>query len=1038
MAYSINSQQISVKISDSSRNYYNKSNPNINKQTVSIIGNSLLGLPFIPSFSNEFLFSENGINDFNNFSTTNGTFIDNLKKYDNNILPYISSYAVLQNQGQLNFTKILGLDLSKDKNTNKYQGLNPGFEIKNNQKIYCFYLNLSKKDSSLLNNINYNILNDEANQNIFIGYIVTDSNVSLNVSKISDNEFLLKIIGANYLINNNSSKSQKHLQDYVFNNITNDSAFNEVNFSFNKTSQEDIFWKDVLNLNYKRLKDFGYCFINYVDGLNNLFDSFNINSCNLLDLTNVSLKNFQEEYKYAETPWIVSQGFYGANDNHDRTDLSLRVNKLFKIHAINPGSFSNNLAIKIIPRSLGDEENFASFDLFLINKKNEEIIWGVNNLNLDKSSENYICRVIGSQKIFFDLNTKNVCVEGEYINQNPWIRIEISDYIESNNFKKYSIPAGFLGYKRKIQHTDQEGKIIYNLNNYSKIIQLDQFNFKKLSKKHAWGKNFKNIKSINNNENIFESFQSIINPYQDQINYTYKSTIKNKISQLNYISYNYNDLIQERNIELDEYLNKNYYQEDDNDDFKNEDMFHLEKIILLNEKIKNINNYIQRWDLAKYIQSGENINVLLNENFEWNHLFENKNDVEKILYYFTITNKNTVYKNSKSIDSVEETAKFDDETSVLSFVLDLNGGFDGLNIFDIDEYCINDKGLEKSQYLRELYKIAIDCIINKSNGQNEIIYLPEIYNKEVIEYLVNQNFARNSLLIIDKPLYNINNSIIYCNQLTELDKSSEPKFNWSLKKYKYKYIGDIDITSDDNIDINKTILNLTNDYTFSNISTFFNYSLIEILGISRLTNDNITRQFFIPSGLIAIYILMNYDNISNNKMNPISNILLNNIGDFQIKLNYLNILNHDHPRLLENQKLFNNLKVNMIYKDIINGINTFTFFSNKTNEFERNSDVLSRLNISNVLLDIKKKIEFLSLNFIFEQIKSQDDVLKKLNSLYSLLLTQYKVKGEILDFKIKLDSESTSIEDLINNLIKGAIYLKFPGQKNIEIVKIDI
>jgi len=1036
MAYSINSQQVSIKISDSSRDFYIKSNPNINKQTVSIIGNSLLGLPFVPSFSNEFLFTENGINDFNNFSTKNGTFIENLKEYDQNILPYISAYSVLENQGQLNFTKILGLDLSKDKNQTKYNGLKPGFQIKNTQKIYCLYLNVSKKDLTLLNNINFNILNDQENQNIFIGYIITDENVSLNISSLNDDEFLLQITGSNYLINNNSSKSQKFLQDYVFKNVSNDKPFNEVSFSFNKTDQDDIFWKNVLNLNYKRLKDFGYCFINYADGLNNLFDSFKINSCNLLNLTNVQLKDFQEEYTYAETPWVVSQGFYGNSEYNDRTDLSLRVKKLFKIHAINPGKFSNNLGIKIIPRSLGDEENFASFDLFLINKKNEETIWGITNLNLDKESENYICRVIGSQKIFFDLNTKNICVEGEYVNQNPWIRIEISDYIESNNFKKYSVPTGFLGYKRKIEHNSNG--IIHNLLNYSKIIQTDVNNPKKLSKKHAWGKNFKNIKFINNNDNLFESFQAVIDPYIDQVNYTFKNTIKYNKPQLNYICYNYEDLIQERSIELDEYLNKNFYQNDIDDAFKNEDMFHLEKIVLLNEKVKNINNYIQRWDLSKYIHTGENINTLLNSNFEWNHLFENKTDVEKILYYFTISNKNTVYKSTKSIDSIEETQKFDDETSVLSFVLDLNGGFDGLNIFDIDEYSINNKGLEKSQYLRELYKIAIDCIMNQSNGQNEIIYLPEIYNNDVIEYLISQNETRDSLLILDKPLYNVNNSIIYCNQLVDLDKSIEPRFNWSFKKYKYKYIGDVDIISNDEIDINKTILNLTYDYNLSNISTFFNYSLIEILGSSRLTNDNITRQFMVPTGLIATYVLMNYDNISNNKMNPISNILLNNIGDFQIKLNYCNILNHDHPRLLENQKLFNNLKVNMFYLDIINGINTFTFFSNKTNGFEKNSNVLSRLNISNVLLDIKKKIKFVSLNFIFEQIKSQDDVLRKLNSLYTLLLTQYKTNGEILDFKIKLDAESTSLEDLINNLIRGAIYIKFPGQSNIEIVKIDI
>ena len=76
---------------------------------------------------------------------------------------------------------------------------------------------------------------------------------------------------------------------------------------------------------------------------------------------------------------------------------------------------------------------FRSFHIHLIDKKGENKIYEFNNLNLNPDSQDFIGRVIGTARKYYDHDIKRIVEEGDYAIQNPWIRVEISEQVINLN-----------------------------------------------------------------------------------------------------------------------------------------------------------------------------------------------------------------------------------------------------------------------------------------------------------------------------------------------------------------------------------------------------------------------------------------------------------------------------------------------------------------------------------------------------------------------------------------------------------------------------
>jgi len=136
----------------------------------------------------------------------------------------------------------------------------------------------------------------------------------------------------------------------------------------------------------------------------------------------LDFNNYKEQYRWAVSPWIVSEMKGSANN--------VELNKLFRFHSISDGSNSNTefkVSIENIDPSTGKFDvvirDFYDSDLYT--NPYEKFL----SCDLVPGSPNYIALKIGS-------------TDGMYNSKSRYVTVEV---IESDEVKN-SIPAGFLGY----------------------------------------------------------------------------------------------------------------------------------------------------------------------------------------------------------------------------------------------------------------------------------------------------------------------------------------------------------------------------------------------------------------------------------------------------------------------------------------------------------------------------------------------------------------------------------------------------------------
>jgi len=137
---------------------------------------------------------------------------------------------------------------------------------------------------------------------------------------------------------------------------------------------------------------------------------------------NCDLNNYASPYRYASTPWIVSnlKGDY----NH------IELNKLFRFHTISDGT-NSNYEIKISIENIRPDEGVFDVVVRDINDSDEFImpLEKFSKCTLTPGDRNYIGYKIGT----FD---------GIYETKSKFITVEIAE----GTAVEHSAPAGFLGY----------------------------------------------------------------------------------------------------------------------------------------------------------------------------------------------------------------------------------------------------------------------------------------------------------------------------------------------------------------------------------------------------------------------------------------------------------------------------------------------------------------------------------------------------------------------------------------------------------------
>lgn len=155
---------------------------------------------------------------------------------------------------------------------------------------------------------------------------------------------------------------------------------------------------------------------------NNYDNMYYMNTGEMISPLLCDLNNYKDSYRYASTPWFVS--------NLKGDAFNYELNKLFRFHTISDGDVSNQ-EIKVSIQNIKPDNK--TFDVIIRDIKDSDesviILEKFSNCTLIPGDKTYIAYKIGS----FD---------GVYESKSKYITVEVNENLTTEN----SIPCGFLGY----------------------------------------------------------------------------------------------------------------------------------------------------------------------------------------------------------------------------------------------------------------------------------------------------------------------------------------------------------------------------------------------------------------------------------------------------------------------------------------------------------------------------------------------------------------------------------------------------------------
>lgn len=162
-----------------------------------------------------------------------------------------------------------------------------------------------------------------------------------------------------------------------------------------------------------------------------------------LNTTNVpNYDGFEDRFKTASSPWVISQKFGGAYQN------------LFKVWMLDDGAVENvKISIENINPSTTDTYQYGSFDLvvrpFSDYDSNKVVLEQFRGVNLDPTSNRFIGRIIGDSNTYFNFDAsegkQRLHTEDGYANKSSLIRVEISEAVKAGEMNATALPTGFRG-----------------------------------------------------------------------------------------------------------------------------------------------------------------------------------------------------------------------------------------------------------------------------------------------------------------------------------------------------------------------------------------------------------------------------------------------------------------------------------------------------------------------------------------------------------------------------------------------------------------
>lgn len=667
-------------------------------------------------------------------------------------------------------------------------------------------------------------------------------------------------------------------------------------------------------------------------------------------------ENFSDRFRHAVSPWVVSQKFGG------------QVKNLFRFHAIDDGmNISNMYKISFENIRLGDSvTKFGTFDVVVRTWSDRDtdkrVLERFSGCSIDPTSANYIAKKIGDLNAYFDFDrvetAQKLVVDGNYTNNSNYIRVEVSSDVDLEEIDPTALPCGFRG----IAHLVTSGSMPLTT---IKSAQHDATNILKntieapvpfrlnltresgqkisVNSQLCWGVQFEHVLTVTtpNASNLAnKSLESFAKYYPDIMTGYINFVVSDNAGDP--------DTTQNGIVDADRFCNN---------------LFTLENIMVVTGTTGLADP--QQWVSASYVRDG---NIVTNTTLKTRAL--------------------------KTDDFVQQNAQY------IKFSMFMQGGFDGVNLFNIDEADLRDAAvyydMQDSQrgYANgpnvKTYQKAIDIMKNVTNVDIQLLAIPGIRQSAVTDYALEAVQDRfDAMLLMDIEQQDVDgNDILDPNDsnIASVQNTAQVFTDRALDtNFGAAYFPDV-VLQDPN-----TLTNVIVPPT------------VVVLGAFAL-NDAVGHPWFAPAGF--------------------TRGALPSTLEAAVKLSKTNM-----------DQLYD-VNVNPLVAFVTSGPQQqpqggVVVWGQKT--LQQAASALDRVNVRRLLIEIRRQVRQASNSIIFEP--NRATTLAKFTANVTPRLQRIQQLSGLQRFKVIVDSSTTTQQDVENNTVRGRIFVQ--PYKAVEFVSLD-
>lgn len=667
-------------------------------------------------------------------------------------------------------------------------------------------------------------------------------------------------------------------------------------------------------------------------------------------------ENFEDRFSSAKSPWIVSQKFGGNRTN------------LFRLHALDAGSgVSTNYKISIenIVPSTDSNDLYCSFDLILRSwtdrDSDQKPLEQWRGMSLNPSSDRYVCKVIGDANVFFDFDrataSQKLVVEGQYPNRSNYVRVEVSDEVDQQSIDPTSMPMGFRGIyhlvtsgsgpvatvsgTQMIENTDLK-RVVQPPLPMRKDITAGTGDKKVVNPLLYWGTQFEHVTSLTtpNASTLFnKSLNSFAKYMPDFMTAVQPVVVGDNEGTV--------DTAQNGIMDADRF---------------NRNLFALDHIMVVTGSDDLAD--AAEWDQAVYVRHG------------------------------SIVPDSVAKTRAVSSDDFNQANR-----NFLKYTLFMQGGFDGVNIFDAEETMISNKAVTEDMNATnrgrnegpnvKAFMKALDLMKNTTNVDIQLLAIPGIKHPIVSNAAIDAVTDRyDALYVMDIESYDNDGNLI-------LDTTTQPSVKQTASALANRgldssmaaaYYPDVVVT-DPTVNTNVTVP-----------------PSVVVLGALAL-NDAVGHPWFAPAGFTR---------------GALSTTL-----EASVKLSKKNL-----------DELYD-VDINPLVAfpgNASSGLNPkggVVVWGQKT--LQASASALDRVNVRRLLIDIRRQVRDVARTIIFEP--NREATLARFSAAVTPRLQRVQALSGLERFKVIIDSSTTTQADIDNNTVRGKIFVK--PTKSIEFVSLD-